>query len=121
MVDVEPKRKILRNSAFGVYRDETDDSLKIGSSKFRYNDTYVFVDDEKFKKTGGLWELLTKSKPDKAMVTAQDTEAYKQTLLQSKAHRANYSPRGKIRANKGFKYTQFISRMFRPVTWTSYQ
>jgi hypothetical protein len=71
--------------------------------------------------TEGLWELLTKSIPDKAMFTAQDTEAYKQILLQSNTHRANYIPRGKIRANRGFEYTQFISRMFRPVAWTSFE
>jgi hypothetical protein len=119
--DVKPKREIQLNSAFGVYRDTTDGSFKIGSSKFNYNDTHVFVDDDRFKATEGLWELLTKSKPNKSMVTPLDLEAYKQILLQSNAHRANYSPRGKIRANRGLKYTQFIARMFRPVTWTSFK
>jgi hypothetical protein len=47
-----------------------------------------------------------------------DIDAYKQILLQSNAHRAKYSPRGKNRANRGLKYTQFILGMFRPVTWS---
>ena len=117
----KPSRKIFRDSSFGVYRDETDDSLKIGRSKFKYNDTHVFVDGKKYKATPGLWHLLTKSRPDKTMVTVQDRQAYKQILLQSNAHRVNYSPTGRIRANRGLKYTQFISRLFteRLVPWES--
>jgi hypothetical protein len=111
------KRKIFHDSAFGVYRDDTDGSLKIGCSKFKYNDTHVFVDGIKYKATSGLWELLTKLLPDITMVALQDRQAYKQILIQSNAHRVNYSPSGKIKANKGLKYTQFISRLFCPVPW----
>jgi hypothetical protein len=118
---VNPKREILLNSAYGVYRDATNDSLKIGSCTFKYDDTHVFVDDAKYKATEGLWELLTKTNPNKSIVTPQDIEVYKQILLRSNAHRVNYSPRGKIRSNRGFKYTRFISRMFQPVAWTSYE
>ena len=42
------------------------------------------------------------------MVTLQD----RQILHQSNAHRVNYSPTGRIRANKGLKYTRFISQRF---------
>jgi hypothetical protein len=113
------KRKIFHESDFGVYRDDTDGSLKIGRSNFKYNDTPVFVDGIKYKATSGLWQLLTKSRPDKTIVTLQDRQAYKQILIQSNAHRVNYSPSGRIKANKGLKYTQFISRLFRPVPWES--
>jgi hypothetical protein len=71
------KRKVFRDSAFGVYRDETDGSLKIGGSKCKYNDTHVFADGIKYKVTSGLWELLTKTRPDKTMVTLQHRQAYK--------------------------------------------
>jgi hypothetical protein len=40
------KRKIFHDSAFGAYRNDTDCSLKIERSKFKYNDTHVFVDDK---------------------------------------------------------------------------
>jgi len=59
----------------------------------------------------GLWELLAKSKADKNLVTFQDRQAYKQILLQSNAYRVNYSPTGRIIANKGLKYTRFISQL----------
>jgi hypothetical protein len=54
----------------------------------------------------------------------QDKEAYKQILLQSNAHRVNYTPSGKIKANKGLKYTRFISQLFtntKEVRWESLQ
>ena len=63
--------------------------------------------------TQGLWELLAKSKPDKILVTLQDREAYKQILFQSNANRVNYSPIGRIRANKGFKiYALYLATIY---------
>ena len=80
------------------------------------------MDSKKYKATQGLWELLTKSRPEKNVVTLQDRQTYKQIPMQSNAHGVNYSPTGRIRRNKGIKYTQFISRMFtttteRQVSW----
>ena len=49
-------------------------ALKIGSSSFKYTDKQVFVDGRKYKATQGVWELLTKSKPDKNVVTFQDKD-----------------------------------------------
>jgi len=117
------KRKGSHDPTFGVYQDDKDSSFKIGRSTFKYNNKHVFVDGKKYKSTQGLWELLAKSKPDKNLVTLQDRQAYKQILLQSNAHRLNYSPTGRIRANKGLKYTRFISQLFtdRQVPWESYQ
>jgi hypothetical protein len=104
-----------------VYQDDTDGSFKIERSKFKYNDKHVFVGGKKYKATPGLLELLSKSRPDKNMVTLQCRQAYKQILIQSNAHRVNYSPTGRIRTKKGLKYTQFISRLFTElhVPWES--
>ena len=98
--------------------------LKIGKPNFKYNDNYVFVDSKNYKATQGLWELLTKSRPDKYMVTLRYGQACKKILTQSNVHRVNYTPTGRIRANKGIKYTQFILRLFtntpeRQVSWES--
>jgi len=46
------------------------------------------------------------------VVTFEDKQAYKQIPLQSNEHRLNLGPTGKIKANKGLKYTPFISRLF---------
>ena len=65
--------------------------------------------------------MLTKSKPDKNG-KFQDRQTYKQTLLQSNAHRVNYSPTGKTKSKKGIKYTRLIMQMFtdkKEVPWES--
>ena len=117
-------RKLSHDPTFGVYQDHTNGSFKIGSSSFKYNDIHVFVYGKKYKATPGLWELLTKSKFDRNMVIVKDKQAYKQILLQCNAHRVNYSRSGKIIANRGLKYTRFISQMFintKEVPWESLQ
>jgi len=91
-------------------QDDTNRSFKIGRSSSKYNDKHVFVEGKKNKATPGLWELLTKSKPDRNLASVQDKQAYKQILLQSNAHSVNYRSSGKIKANKGLKNTRFISQ-----------
>jgi hypothetical protein len=49
------KRKLTHDPTFGVYRDDTDDSFKIGISGFTYTDNNVFVDGRKYNATQGLW------------------------------------------------------------------
>ena len=85
---------------FVAYQDDTNGSVTIRRSSIKYNYKHVFVDGKKYKATPGLWELLTKSKPDRNVVSVQDKQAYKQILLQSHAHRVNNSPSGKMKANK---------------------
>ena len=100
------RRKVSHDPTFRVYQDYADGCFKIGRSRFKYNDKHVFVNGRKYMATQGLWKLLTKCKPDKKnAVTILDRQAYKQILLQSNAHRVNYDPTGKIKANKGLKYT----------------
>ena len=74
------RRKLSYYPTFGAYQDDTDSSFKIGRSGFKYDDKNVFVDFRNYKATQGLWELLTKPRPDKNVVTFQDKQAYKQIL-----------------------------------------
>ena len=106
------RRKVSHDPTFGVYEVDTDGSFKIGRSSFKYNDKHLFVDGRNYKAIQWEWEFLTKSKPDKNVVTIQNKQAYKEVLLRSKAHRVNYSTTGKIEANKSVKYTRFISQLF---------
>jgi len=72
----------------------------ITARALQYNDKNVSLDGKKYKVTQGLWELLTKSKPDKNVVTFETKQAYKQIPLQSNEHRVNHGPTGKIKASK---------------------
>ena len=105
-------RKVSHDPKFGDYQDDIDGSFKIGWSIFKYNDKHVCVHAKNYKATQGLWELLAHSRTDKNLVTHQDRQAYKQIILQCKAHRINYNPSGKIKANNGLIYTRFISELF---------
>jgi len=106
------RSRLSHDPAFGVYQDEGNGSFKIGRSSFKYNDKHVFVDSKKYKATQGLWELLTKSKPDKNAVNFPDNETYKQILLQSNAHRVNYSPTGKNKAKQKNQEYALFSQLF---------
>ena len=57
-------RKVSHDPTFGWYQVNAGGSFKTGRSSFKYNDKVVFVDGRNYKATQGLWELLTKSKPD---------------------------------------------------------
>jgi hypothetical protein len=61
-----------------------------------YKDKHVFVDGRKFMETHGLWELLTKSRPDKNVVILQNRQAYKQILLRSNASLRAWSSGGGV-------------------------
>ena len=115
------RRKLSHDPTFGVYQNNTDGSFKIGSCSFKYTDKHMFVDGRKYKETQGLWEILKNLNPIKTWLLFK-TNRHKQILLQSNAHRVNYSPTGKIKANKGIKYTRFISQLFtgkKEVPWES--
>ena len=106
------RHKLSHDPNFGVYQDDIDVSFEIEILSYKCNDKNVFVDGGKYKATQGLWESLTHSRLDKNVATFQDRQAYKQIILQSNAHRFNCSPTGMIKANKGLKYTHFITRHF---------
>jgi hypothetical protein len=105
------KRKVSHDPTIGVYQNNNDGCFKIGSSKLKFSNKHVFVDGKRYKATRGLWELLTRSQPDKNSITPRDKLAYTHILQQSNAHKVNFNTTGKIRANKGVKYKQFISRL----------
>ena len=85
--------KVSHDPTLDLYHDDTDGSFKIGRSSFKYNDKHVFVDGKKYNTTQGLWELLTQSRPDINLVIFQNRQVYKQTLLQSNAHKLIIVPR----------------------------
>ena len=70
-------RKVSHDCNFGVYQNDTDVSFKIFLSNFKYNNKHVFTDGKRNKGTQGLCELLTQSRPDKNVVTHQDSHISK--------------------------------------------
>ena len=104
--------KLSHEAIFGVHQDDTDGFFfKIRHSNFKYEDKHVFEDCRNYKAIQGLWELLTKSKPDK-MRSLFRTDKHINKYSCSLTSRELISPRRKTKTNKGLKYKQFISQLF---------
>ena len=86
--------------------------LKNKAFQFKYYDKQLFADGIKYKALQVPWEFQRNCKLNKNVATIQGREAYKQIFLQSNAHRINYSPTDKIKANKVLKYKRSISQQF---------
>jgi hypothetical protein len=57
-----------------VYEYDTDGSFKIAISSFQCDNNHA-LGGRKYKATQGLWQLLTKFKADKNVVTLKDRQA----------------------------------------------
>lgn len=71
----------------------------------------------------GLYELLFKRLPDRNIYTDDDLKTYRSILIATNAHRDDYKYDGKIKSNRGLKYTRIIQKILptrgRGMTWKS--
>ena len=93
----------------------------IGNSPVQIADDVVNVCDIGYLTTSGLLELLFMKRPDLESVTDEDWTNYKEILINTNAHRQNYSANKQINSNRGEKYVNVISRLFptRATLWTT--
>lgn len=96
---------------FGVRVEQG--KMRLGSASITINDENIVVAERKYKKTPGLMELLLKKKPNLSLVTESDKQQYKSMLLDTNAHRRDYTASKPIKSNKGLKYLQVIKPLFR--------
>jgi hypothetical protein len=90
---------MLGNSIFGV---DTEGNIHTGEPE-----TAI-----KFNATPGLWELLTRKKVDKHLVTQSDLQTYKNILELTNAHLERYDPGANIQISKGVMFKDVISKLF---------
>ena len=82
------------------------------NSKYKLTIAYnnIFVDDEKFVGTPGLWELIMKDKPDPVKFNAKDLETYGRLLLKTNVLHDDFDPNNtKPRASKSYKWVNILS------------
>lgn len=72
----------------------------------------VDIDNNVYKITPGLKELLFRKKPDLQLISDKDKLIYKNILLRTNAHKRDYNPTGQIKGDKGVKYREIIKPMF---------
>jgi len=85
----------------------------IGDSQVTVDrDGNIYIKEVEFPATKGLWELLTRRKVDKKLVTSDDLKQYKTILEMTNANLEGYDPDANIRTSKGLKFRDVISKLF---------
>ncbi|XP_065677452.1 uncharacterized protein LOC136096674 [Hydra vulgaris] len=90
---------------FGIH--SKDGKLYIGKKPILISNNDITIDNKKYIGTNGLWELLTKSSPDKDIYNEDDLENYKNILKETDAISSSKYP-GKPRSSRSEKYNKII-------------
>ena len=69
----------------------------------------IYIDDEKFRGTDGLWELIMENRPNPKNYEKEDLDNYGKLLLKTNALRRNFNPDNpNPRASGGYKWTNIL-------------
>jgi len=92
---------------------------KVGDKFFRGNSDVTvdtnsdfYIRNTHFKSKTGLWELLTRKKVNKDIVSADDLKKYKSILNLTSAHLKGYEPSAPIHISRGIKFRTVIAKLF---------
>jgi hypothetical protein len=101
------------DTQYGIRKE--GDQFKLGNSVFGIDtegNIYIGEPGIKFNATPGLWELLTRKKVDRQLVTQSDLQTYKNILELTNAHLERYEPGANIQISRGVKFRDVISKLF---------
>jgi len=106
----ETKKQNL-DTVYGIRRDA--EGGMIGDSRVGVDsDGNIHIKNVEFPATQGLWELLTRNRVDKKLVTNANLKQYKTILEMTNEHLEGYDPEANIRISKGNKFRDVISKLF---------
>jgi hypothetical protein len=92
---------------------EEKGNFKIGDSLVSLDvDSNVHIKGHIFKRTEGLWELLTRKRVDSEKITKPDLKAYNAILEMNYGHLEIYEPTGNIQISRGPRFRDIISEQF---------
>jgi hypothetical protein len=108
---------------YGLRND--GDKYRIGNSTVTIDaDSNIYIKDKHFKGTEGLWDLLTRKKPNLKNVTTRDYRKYKSILQMTNAHLEQYEPGGSIHvsgaSNTETSFPQRGSKSSLKHSWVTY-
>lgn len=98
--------KLIFDTKYGVYQDETTNTWRIGDSTFEINNDNILIKGNEYLGTRGLYELLFKKKPSE--YTENDLKAYGNIIRDTNAYKLNYMPNGRVNADRSSKYRNII-------------
>ena len=92
-----------RDTTFGIRNKEG--LYYIGNKQATIVNNNIMVDDEKFKGTRGLWELLMAKKPDTYYFDDNDYDEYAKLMVKTSALHSDYNPKNSYpRSSRGDKW-----------------
>lgn len=103
--------EVFNDAPYGARLDRG--KLKIGNLRLKVTGDTFIIGGLSLQKTPGLYELLFKKTPNLEEITDSDLVNYKLVLLETNAHRRDFSPKKPIKSNKGAKYLNIIKPLFR--------
>ena len=92
---------------------DTEGKFRIGNSLVTIDhDSNVIIQGVPYRATKGLFELLTRKKVDRSVVTNRDMNSYRAILEATHGHPKHNDPSGGIKTTRGAKYKDIISKLF---------
>lgn len=93
---------------YGIRRKNNE--FKMGNSIVNIaNNGDLKINNMNYRGSIGLYELIFKKRP--INYTNDDSNAYKQMLIETSAFRKHYDPLGHVNGNRGYKYSNVISEI----------
>ena len=106
------KRFLTREGAdktFGIY-DEAG-KFYIGNKEVGIKDNNIIVDNEEYRGTPGLWELVVSKDPNRDIYNPVDHENYRKLLIQTNAMQSVKNP-NKPKSNRGTKWKNVVKSIW---------
>lgn len=98
--------KVVFDTKYGVYQDPITNDWRIGDSKFKIDNGYIFIKENKYLGTRGLYELLFKKNPIE--YNESDLTSYGEILKDTNAYKINFASNGRVNSDRSAKYRNII-------------
>ena len=108
-------KKGICDRVFGIHtKEEQRGKMFIGKEELTIDDNDVIIGGEspqRYNGTIGLWELISRAKPDKTKITDEDMENYEKILVETKAMEYDDNP-NKPKASRSEKWQTIVSKIW---------
>ena len=110
-------KKGICDRVFGIHtKEEQRGKMYIGKEELTIDDNDVIIEmsgasPQRYNGTIGLWELISRAKPDKTKITDEDMEYYEKILVETKAMEYDENP-NKPKASRSEKWQTIVSKIW---------
>ena len=108
-------KKGICDRVFGIHtKEEQRGKMYIGKEELTIDDNDVIIggaSPQRYNGTIGLWELISRAKPDKTKITDEDMENYEKILVETKAMEYDENP-NKPKASRSEKWQTIVSKIW---------